>query len=477
MAPRARSPASRSASRPRRAARPPGGANRSADDLAVARTSTAPTRSGSASRAVAAARREARAPAAGAAGRSRSAEEGSGELPGVGTRPGRRPSRRRRGRGPAAAARARRRPPCRPWRCRRAWRAGCRRPARRVGELARLGERVLTGGGVEHQERPRCQPAASRSMTRPDLAELGHQVVLGVEPAGGVDDQLVGAARPRRLDGVEDHRRRIGARLPGGSPRRPAARPRARAARWRRRGRCRRRRAGPARPACWARRASLAIEVVLPTPLTPTTRVTRGAGGPGARRRRVEQQAARSRRPGAARRRAGARPRRRRLLDAARPARATVSTPRSAPIRASSRYSSVRRRGSTLPSTAAPSLLDDLGVGHEEAALELLQKLLLGSERARRACSRLRSMVRQRLSNRRQSPLSCASNSSRWSCAAGVFHRPARRPTSAGRRWTSDQVVAVGQRHGVDVEACPSRCGSCAARRGRWSRSARVWRR
>ncbi len=44
-----------------------------------------------------------------------------------------------------------------------------------------------------------------------DLAELGHQVVLGVEAAGGVDDQLVDLARLGRVDGVVDHGARVGA--------------------------------------------------------------------------------------------------------------------------------------------------------------------------------------------------------------------------------------------------------------------------
>ncbi len=44
-----------------------------------------------------------------------------------------------------------------------------------------------------------------------DLGQLGHQVGLGVQPAGGVDDHDVGAVLAAAGDGVERHRARIGA--------------------------------------------------------------------------------------------------------------------------------------------------------------------------------------------------------------------------------------------------------------------------
>ena len=44
-----------------------------------------------------------------------------------------------------------------------------------------------------------------------DLVELGHQVDARVQPAGGVDEDDVAAARLAGGDRVEHHRRRIGA--------------------------------------------------------------------------------------------------------------------------------------------------------------------------------------------------------------------------------------------------------------------------
>ena len=55
---------------------------------------------------------------------------GQRRTPGGGIRSGRPGSRRRRGRAPASGARGRPPRPCRPWRCRRAWPEGRRRPAR-----------------------------------------------------------------------------------------------------------------------------------------------------------------------------------------------------------------------------------------------------------------------------------------------------------------------------------------------------------
>jgi hypothetical protein len=82
-----------------------------------------------------------------------------------------------------------------------------------LAEGARLGEGVLAGRGVEHQQRP-ALPIPGLALDHPaDLAELGHQVLLGVEPPGGVDQHVVDPARLGRLEGVEDHRRRVGARL------------------------------------------------------------------------------------------------------------------------------------------------------------------------------------------------------------------------------------------------------------------------
>ena len=89
-------------------------------------------------------------------------------------------------------------------------------------------------------------PGRPLPMTRLILRKLGHQVGLGVQAAGRVDEQHVGLARHRGLHGVVDHRRRIGAACaitstPMRSPQTPAARAR-------RPGRCRPRRASPSCP-------------------------------------------------------------------------------------------------------------------------------------------------------------------------------------------------------------------------------------
>ena len=108
----------------------------------------------------------------------------------------------------------------------------------------------------------------------------------------------------------------------------------------------------PLRRPRWARRVSLAIEVVLPTPLTPTTRVSEGRGRTGA----APERRAGARRP----RRTGACAARcvlptcswRRSSAPARPGRARSRRPRSAVISTSSRYSNVRSSRVTLPCIA-----------------------------------------------------------------------------------------------------------------------------
>ena len=113
---------------------------------------------------------------------------------------------------------------------------------------ARLGERVLAGVRVEHEQRLVRRARAARADHARDLAELLHQRLLRLEAAGGVDDRDVGAARERGLHGVEGDRRRIAARRCPRSPRSRCARPRSGAARSPPRGRCRPRRAPRWRP-------------------------------------------------------------------------------------------------------------------------------------------------------------------------------------------------------------------------------------
>ena len=102
-----------------------------------------------------------------------------------------------------------------------------------------------------------------------------------MQAAGGVDDDDVGAPRHAGIEGVEDDRRWIGTGRMGDDRHGRAARPRSRAARWPQRGRCRPRPAGRAGRWTLKRAASLAMVVVLPVPLTPTTRITAGWSGSG----------------------------------------------------------------------------------------------------------------------------------------------------------------------------------------------------
>ena len=113
-------------------------------------------------------------------------------------------------------------------------------------------------------------PGSWRSITRLSLASSSIRLRLGVQPAGGIDDQDVDAARRGRLDRVEDHRGRDRSPPPGGSPRRRSAPPTSRAARWPRRGTCRPRPGARGGPSPLSAAASLAHVVVLPEPLTPS---------------------------------------------------------------------------------------------------------------------------------------------------------------------------------------------------------------
>ena len=78
-------------------------------------------------------------------------------------------------------------------------------------ELLRLAQAVLAGGGVEHEQRL-VRGAGQLLLDDPaHLLELAHQVDLGVQAAGGVDEDDVGAARARGGDAVVDHGRGVAA--------------------------------------------------------------------------------------------------------------------------------------------------------------------------------------------------------------------------------------------------------------------------
>jgi hypothetical protein len=114
-----------------------------------------------------------------------------------------------------------------------------------------------------------------------------------VQPAGGVDDDHVRAARRRRVERVEDDGRRIGARCMGDdghvdppahtwSCSMAAARKVSAAA------------SSTFAPRVEKRCASLAMVVVLPVPLTPTTSTTAGTPGAGMRGQGVGSRGANS---------------------------------------------------------------------------------------------------------------------------------------------------------------------------------------
>jgi hypothetical protein len=74
-----------------------------------------------------------------------------------------------------------------------------------------LGEAVLPGRRVEHHQRFVRRAGGLPLDHALELGQLIHEVALGVQSAGGVDDQHVGAARHGGLERIEDHRGGIGA--------------------------------------------------------------------------------------------------------------------------------------------------------------------------------------------------------------------------------------------------------------------------
>ena len=121
------------------------------------------------------------------------------------------------------------------------------RPDRLVEGLG-LGEAVLAGRRVEHEDRLGLGAGQALVDDPADLGQLVHQVRAGVEPAGGVGDDEVGAAGHGRVERVVDDRAGVGARARGRPSGPWPGRPRSGAGRWPRRGTCRRRRGCTDRP-------------------------------------------------------------------------------------------------------------------------------------------------------------------------------------------------------------------------------------
>ena len=67
----------------------------------------------------------------------------------------------------------------------------------RVGERARLAQPVLAGGRVDHDQRLVRRAVEPLGRHPPDLGQLLHQVAVGVQAPGGVDDHHVGVRGPR----------------------------------------------------------------------------------------------------------------------------------------------------------------------------------------------------------------------------------------------------------------------------------------
>ncbi len=76
-------------------------------------------------------------------------------------------------------------------------------------ELARLREAVLPHGGIEHEQHLVGSAFGGAARHAANLVQFAHQVGARVQPAGGVDENRVAAARPARLNRVEHDRRRI----------------------------------------------------------------------------------------------------------------------------------------------------------------------------------------------------------------------------------------------------------------------------
>ena len=70
---------------------------------------------------------------------------------------------------------------------------------------------VLAGGCVQNDQSFMRRGRVQLAEHAPDLLQFLHEIVLGVQPPGGVGDQQVRFARLRRRQRVVDDRGRIGA--------------------------------------------------------------------------------------------------------------------------------------------------------------------------------------------------------------------------------------------------------------------------
>ena len=162
--------------------------------------------------------------------------------------------------------------------------------ADRLAEQPRLLEAVLARSSRRRRAASRAaRPRAGASITRRTFASSSIRFVCVCRRpavstittsrprarAASIASKATAAGSPPRWRADE-----VGARR---------ARPRSRAAPRPRRGTCRRRRRAPLRPCSRSFWASLPIVVVLPVPLTPTTRITVGCAVDDERRRLAEQ--------------------------------------------------------------------------------------------------------------------------------------------------------------------------------------------
>ena len=143
-----------------------------------------------------------------------------------------------------------------------------------------LRQRVLADGGVEHQQHRMRRLGIDLLHDANDLLQLVHQLGLVLQPPGGVDQQHVDGRRPsprssHRRQGPP-HRRHAPRAITGALVRSPQIFSCSTAAA---------RNVSPAasitlRPSARNLAASLPMVVVLPEPLTPTTRMTNGFRAP-----------------------------------------------------------------------------------------------------------------------------------------------------------------------------------------------------
>ena len=82
-----------------------------------------------------------------------------------------------------------------------------------LAEILRLRDGVLAGGGIEHQQHFVRRAVDALGDDVADFGQLAHQMVLRVQPAGGVDDQHIDPAALGGLAGVVRHGGGVGAHL------------------------------------------------------------------------------------------------------------------------------------------------------------------------------------------------------------------------------------------------------------------------